>query len=198
MRAVLGLFVVVVMSAGGARADVVPPAKSGRPWRVFAATMLGIRGDQGGLVASGYRIGGLVGVLMSPVSLTLSLDHQIGDDNRVSGHAADPVRFAESIASARVGWALPIGPDFWVQVSGGAARVNTRLTRIASMHATQRASFGFEAAATIVWRSGMIASTLVFGATAVPSNREIVVDNETFVMPARIEPWFGLGAAIVF
>jgi hypothetical protein len=176
---------------------VVPPASDGRPWRVIATAMLGMRGNQGGLIDSGYRIVGLVGVIMSPVSFALALDHQLGVDNRISS-AGEDARFEEWVASARVGWAIPIGTDFWVQIAGGAARVNTRVTRMATTNTAQRASFGLDATATIVWRSGLIASTLVFGATAIPSDRDLVVDNMTFELPARVEPWFGLGVAMMF
>ena len=117
---------------------------------------------------------------------------------RVGAHGGQEATFEETVASARVGWAIPIGPDFWVQVAGGVARVNTHVTRISTMNAAERPSFGLDATATIVWRSGLIASTLVFGVTAVPSKRELVVDNITFEIPARVEPWFGLGVALMF
>jgi hypothetical protein len=198
-----GLFVCAALAAP-AHAEplpppeaIVPPAQTGRPWRVITAGMLGIRGNQGGLIDSGYRFVGLVGVIMSPVSFSLALDHQLGDDNRIR-NASDPARFSEWVGSARVGWALPIGRDFWVQASGGVARVNTRITRLATMNEAGRASFGVDAVATIVWRSGLIASTLVFGVTGVPSDHDVVVDHSTYVVPRRIEPWFGLGVALMF
>ena len=160
--------------------------------------MLGMRGNQGAAVDAGYRIVGMVGVIMSPVSLAFALDHQIGVDNRIVGPGGEMARFEEWVASARVGWSLPIGTDFWVQVAGGAARVNTRFTREVTMTTNERSSFGLDATATIVWRSGLIASTLAFGMTMIPVERRIVVDTTAFVVPARVEPWFGLGVALMF
>lgn len=185
---------------GTASLDKPPPSADDpgpRQWRFLAAAMLGMRGDQGGLLDSGYRIVGQMGLIMRPVSVALSIDHQLGDDNRLPGRASDPARFSEWVASARVGRAFPIGTDFWIQIAAGVARVNTRITRIATMNDAQRSSFGMDGVATFVWRSGLIASTLVFGVTAIPSDHEIIVDETTYVVPARIEPWFGLGVALM-
>lgn len=158
--------------------------------------MLGMRGDQGGLIASGYRISALAGLMLPQLSISFAIDRQLGDDNRIP-EAVDPARFSEWIASARLGRAFPIGPDFWVQGAIGVARVNTRVTRLESMRDDARVNFGVDAVATIVWRSGYVASTLVFGLTAIPSEEQIVIDGRTYVVPERIEPWFGLGIAAI-
>lgn len=176
---------------------IVQPESDQRQWRVVAATMLGIRGNQGGLL-DGYRISGLVGVIRSPFSLAFALEHQLGNDNLMPGTTSDPARFRESVASARLGWAVPIGTEFWVQLAGGMARVNTRVTRMATGSEGYKPSLGIDAVATFVWRSGYIASTLIFGATAVPSDHEVVVDTKRYPMRARVEPWFGLGVALLF
>lgn len=214
-----GLGLIVAITVAPAHADA-PPASSSpwldehpvpalapsapheerdtRSWRFLAATMLGIRGDQGGQLDAGYRFVGILGLITPPLSFSLALDKQVGDDNHIPGMAGDPATFSEWVGSARVGYSLPIGPDFWLQVAGGVARVNTRVTRMATGHEGEIASFGMDAVATVVWRSGLIASTLVFGATVVPSDRDIVVDDVTYVAPARVEPWFGLGVALMF
>ena len=46
--------------------DAPPP--DARSWRFLAATMLGIRGDQGGLLDSGSRFVGILGVITPPPS----------------------------------------------------------------------------------------------------------------------------------
>jgi hypothetical protein len=159
--------------------------------------MLGIRGYQGGVIDSGYRIGALAGVILPQVSVSLAIDRQLGDDNLLES-PGDPARFSEWIASVRVGRAFPLGPDFWLQGALGLARVSTRVTRVETMREAVRANLGMDAVATIVWRSGLIASTLVFGLTAVVEEEQIVIDGSTYILPQRVEPWFGLGVALMF
>jgi hypothetical protein len=173
------------------------PANDRRRVRFLAAAMLGMRGDQGGVISSGYRFVAIAGVILPQFSFSLAIDHGLGDDNRIPG-ASEPARFSEWIASARLGRAFRIGPDFWIQGALGLARVNTRVTRLDSMRATERANLGADAVATIVWRSGYIASTLVFGLTAIPNEEQVVIDGATYILPARVEPWFGLGVALLF
>jgi hypothetical protein len=174
------------------------PAPTARKWRILAAGMLGMRGNQGGLIDSGYRIGVLAGVIWGPVDIFLASDHQIGDDNRIPGTTADPAVFTEWTASLRVGRRFSIGTNLWVQTSGGLARISTRVTRLATMNDSRAATLAFDAMAAVVWSSGLIASTLIFGATIVPTDQQLVVDGVTFVAPQRVEPWFGLGVAMIF
>ncbi len=174
-----------------------PASPEPRRWRVLAAAMLGMRADQGGLISSGYRFVAIGGIIHPQFSLSFAIDHQLGDDNRIPGASA-PARFSEWIASARLGRAFRFGPDFWLQGALGLARVNSRVTRIDSMRSTERGNLAMDAVATIVWRSGLIASTLVFGVTAIPAEEQIVIDGATYIVPERVEPWFGLGIALMF
>lgn len=167
------------------------------PTRLLLAAMLGNRGDQGGLVPSGYRIVAIAGGVVGPVNLTLAIDQQLGADNRIEGTENDPATFSEWVASARVGWRFGIGPDFWIATGVGLARVDTSVRRLATMRHASLATLGFDAVVTVVWRSGRIASTVVLGATGIPSERQHVVDGVTYIAPQRIEPWIGLGVALL-
>jgi len=78
-------------------------AKPNQRWPIMFAAMLGMRGDQGGLIDSGYRFQALVGVMTGPIDVFLAIDRQLGDDNRIPNTADDPARFSEWVGSARLG-----------------------------------------------------------------------------------------------
>jgi hypothetical protein len=196
MGALRGLAVVVVVAAvaaSPARAD--PPA---RRWNALADTMIGVRGYQGGLMDIGYRLALVVGVLTPSVDILVSLDRQLGGDNRVVNAAGDEARWYEWVAAARAGRRFQVAPGLWVLGAGGPALVHAALTSPDGTLRVGRSNLGLEVSAAAVWRSGPVVASVVVGATAVAWSQELDVDGARFSVPARVEPWAGLGVGLVY
>ncbi|MBE7453703.1 MAG: hypothetical protein HS111_34025 [Kofleriaceae bacterium] len=159
--------------------------------------MIGLRGNQGGVVGYGFRLVVVAGVLTPTLDAYLTLDRQLGDDNTIRDGDGDPAAWYEWVASARVGRRLVLASDLWLVGAGGVALVNTLVASPDRTVKDRRNGIGVDVAAGLVWRSGPFAASVAAGLTAIPYPQTLAAGDARFTLPARVEPWFGLGVGLM-
>lgn len=162
----------------------------------LVSVSFGTRGNQGGLLGGGFRLM-VVAALLTPIGdVGLSLDRQIGADNRVTDAEGDAARWSEWVAALRVGRRQPLTKGLRAQAVAGLALVHTRVTGPVDVPVAlvdDGLNLAADAGAGLTWHSGALVVTLAFGLTLVPSGQTLVVVDAAYGLPARIEPWMSLG-----
>jgi glucose dehydrogenase len=187
-----------VMTVAFALAAVAPARAETPPrrWRVIADSSLLARGNQGGLVEVGYRLGLIAGVLMPAVDVYVSLDRQMGGRRRVVDEAGGDAGWRDWVGSVRVGRRVQVVKGLWLVAAGGPAIVHASVTH--EMQRGDQSSFAIDGTGGVVWGSGTVVASLLVGATVIPFDDEVAVDGMSFTLPARLEPWGGLGVGLLF
>ncbi len=162
----------------------------------LVSVSFGTRGNQGGLLEGGFRLM-VAATLLTPIGdVGLMLDRQIGADNRVVDPEGDAARWSEWVAALRLGRRQPLAKGLRAQAVVGLALVRTRVTGPVDVPAAlidDGLNLAGDAGVGLVWHSGVLAVTLAFGLTLVPSAQRLVVDRAAYVLPSRVEPWMSLG-----
>ena len=127
MRRAIVATAVLALAAAPARAQ--PPADE---IRGLVAVSFGMRGNQGGVLEGGFRLMMVAALLTPVVDVGLSLDRQIGFDNRAVDDEGDVARWSEWVAALRVGRRFPLTKGFRAQTMAGLAMLHTRVTGPAS------------------------------------------------------------------
>ncbi len=154
------------------------------------------RGNQGGLVEVGYRLGLVAGVLTPSLDVYVSLDRQMGGRRRVVDGAGGDAGWRDWVGSVRLGRRVQVVRGLWFVAAGGPSLVHASVTH--GMQRGDQSTFAFDGFGAVVWGSGPVVASLLAGATLVPFDDEVAVDGMTFALPARIEPWGGLGVGMLF
>jgi hypothetical protein len=193
MRRAIVATAVLALAAAPAPAHAQP---SDDEIRGLVAVSFGMRGNQGGVLEGGFRLMMVAALLTPVVDVGLSLDRQIGFDNRAVDDEGDVARWSEWVAALRVGRRFPLTKGFRAQTMAGLAMLHTRVTGPVGVPAPlvdNALNLGADVAAGLAWYSESLVVNLSFGVTLVPSSQELVVDVARYDLPARAELWTGLG-----
>ncbi len=139
----------------------------------------------------------VAGVLTPTFDVYLAIDRQLGDDNTIRDADGDLAAWYEWVASARVGRRIVLASDLWLVGAGGVAVVNTLIASPDRTVKDRRNGVGLDVATGLVWRSGPFAASVAAGLTAVPYQQVLAAGDARFTLPARVEPWFGLGVGLM-